>query len=276
MKQLNDILAPLVAIADAFDANNLDDEARKYWGVTGDHQENTTPHDKIELYTGRGGGRLLTLAHCMDARAFANSVMMPVSSPAWQECAATGQSCSHGPHGPDGAEQCQYCGASPEPPKGFTRQELADMLDIVKDEDQKVDNGVFLQESTDGFFTRLLSTILEQGVPQLEPDAPRLAEPVAYITEAALSCLRSGSSGMYPIKAPKWRNDETTVALYVGHAPKRKFIIGDRVTKTSGSSWTGRVVGFYSTELTPIGYCVESETETGSVQIYPERALAPK
>lgn len=53
----------------------------------------------------------------------------------------------------------------------------------------------------------------------------------------------------------------------------RKFSLAERVTKIKGSSWTGKVVGFYSTELTPIGYCVESETETGSVQIYPESAL---
>lgn len=54
----------------------------------------------------------------------------------------------------------------------------------------------------------------------------------------------------------------------------RKFNLGDRVTKTKGSSWTGLVVGFYSTSLTPIGYAVESENEPGSVQIYPESALA--
>ncbi|NEI71071.1 hypothetical protein GR212_15940 [Rhizobium lusitanum] len=53
----------------------------------------------------------------------------------------------------------------------------------------------------------------------------------------------------------------------------RAFAIGDRVRKTKGSSWQGRIVGFYSTELTPVGYCVESEREPGSVQIYPETAL---
>ena len=53
----------------------------------------------------------------------------------------------------------------------------------------------------------------------------------------------------------------------------RKFSLGQRVTKTRGSKWTGKIVGFYSTELTPIGYAVESETEIGSVQIYPEAAL---
>jgi hypothetical protein len=56
-------------------------------------------------------------------------------------------------------------------------------------------------------------------------------------------------------------------------APARKFRIGDRVRKSRGSSWQGIVVGFYSTELTPVGYCVESEREPGSVQVYPEAAL---
>lgn len=53
-----------------------------------------------------------------------------------------------------------------------------------------------------------------------------------------------------------------------------KFALGDRVTKVKGASWTGRVVGFYSTALTPTGDAVESESEAGSVQIYPEQALA--
>lgn len=46
-----------------------------------------------------------------------------------------------------------------------------------------------------------------------------------------------------------------------------------RMRKTKGSSWQGRVCGFYSTELTPIGLCIESEREPGSVQIYPISAL---
>jgi hypothetical protein len=67
----------------------------------------------------------------------------------------------------------------------------------------------------------------------------------------------------------------TPTPATVSEEAERKFKRGDRVTKTKGSSWTGRVVGFYSTDLTPIGYCVESENEPGSVQIYPEAALAP-
>lgn len=52
-----------------------------------------------------------------------------------------------------------------------------------------------------------------------------------------------------------------------------RFALGDRVTKLRGSSWTGAVVGFYSTKLTPHGVCVESENEPGSVQIYPDEAM---
>lgn len=52
-----------------------------------------------------------------------------------------------------------------------------------------------------------------------------------------------------------------------------KFRTGDRVRKIKGSEWQGRVVGWYSTDLTPEGYAVESETHKGSVQIYPASAL---
>lgn len=52
-----------------------------------------------------------------------------------------------------------------------------------------------------------------------------------------------------------------------------KFKRGDLVRKRSGSEWQGRVVGEYSTELTPEGYAVESEAHIGSVQIYPAAAL---
>ena len=51
------------------------------------------------------------------------------------------------------------------------------------------------------------------------------------------------------------------------------FNLGDVVRKKNGSDWCGRVVGFYSTKLTPRGYAVESDAHYGSVQIYPEAAL---
>ena len=52
-----------------------------------------------------------------------------------------------------------------------------------------------------------------------------------------------------------------------------KFQLGDKVRKTKGSQWHGKIVGTYSTSLTPEGYAVESSTEKGSVQIYPAAAL---
>lgn len=52
-----------------------------------------------------------------------------------------------------------------------------------------------------------------------------------------------------------------------------RYVVGDRVRKIKGSEWQGYIVGDYSTELTPEGYCVESEVHRGSVQIYPAAAL---
>ena len=60
-------LSPLKVIADAYDENNLDDEARKRWGEDYEHENQVSP-EKIELYSGRGGTQLLTLQHCFDAR----------------------------------------------------------------------------------------------------------------------------------------------------------------------------------------------------------------
>lgn len=52
-----------------------------------------------------------------------------------------------------------------------------------------------------------------------------------------------------------------------------KFKLGQHVRKIRGSEWRGKIVGTYSTDLTPEGYCIESEYHSGSVQIYPAAAL---
>lgn len=67
--------------------------------------------------------------------------------------------------------------------------------------------------------------------------------------------------------------DEIARPLLTEKWPFDTFKAGDRVRKKSGSSWHGRVVGWYSTSLTPEGYVVESEREPGSAQIYPVAAL---
>jgi len=54
---------------------------------------------------------------------------------------------------------------------------------------------------------------------------------------------------------------------------RAKFRMGQQVRKIKGAQWHGRIVGWYSTELTKEGYAVESDTEKGSVQIYPAEAL---
>ena len=66
-------LQPLVDIANAFDNNQLDDEARKYWGKDNEHENTTDPKDII-LYQGRGGYGLLTLDECLLARQVLNGV----------------------------------------------------------------------------------------------------------------------------------------------------------------------------------------------------------
>ncbi len=55
--------------------------------------------------------------------------------------------------------------------------------------------------------------------------------------------------------------------------PGFRWNYGDGVNKKSGSEWFGPVVGFYSTDLTPEGYHIESAIHKGSVQCYPVAAL---
>lgn len=56
----------LAHIYDEYLANRLDDEARRFYGVVRSEAEDR-PAAEIALYTGRGGGTLLTLQHCKDA-----------------------------------------------------------------------------------------------------------------------------------------------------------------------------------------------------------------
>lgn len=59
-------LKPLADIYAAYLDNNLDDEARRFWGSEQEH-ENKVALDQIEMVQGRGGNRLLTLQQCKDA-----------------------------------------------------------------------------------------------------------------------------------------------------------------------------------------------------------------
>mgnify|MGYP001400056487 CR=1 FL=1 len=87
--------------------------------------------------------------------------------------------------------------------------------------------------------------------------------------EVKIALMRDDDDGyLYGAANEAWCAWQTS--RYYSHPT---FPIGSRVRKIKGSRWQGRVVGTYSTELTPEGYAVESETEHGSVQIYPAHAL---
>lgn len=68
---------------------------------------------------------------------------------------------------------------------------------------------------------------------------------------------------------------ESLRALLAGASmqPGAIWPLGAKVRKKRGSSWRGTVCGYYSTPHTPVGYCVDSAFEPGSVQVWPEVAL---
>lgn len=66
-ERMADALRPLTAIADAYDDNDLDGDARKSWGSNLEHTSQILPKDVV-LVSGRGGRGLLTLEHCLEAR----------------------------------------------------------------------------------------------------------------------------------------------------------------------------------------------------------------
>ena len=49
--------------------------------------------------------------------------------------------------------------------------------------------------------------------------------------------------------------------------------MGDYAAKKGRALWRGKIVGWYRTDLTKLGYAIESHFEPGSVQIYPETAI---
>jgi hypothetical protein len=51
------------------------------------------------------------------------------------------------------------------------------------------------------------------------------------------------------------------------------FRMGESVAKKGRASWRGKIVGWYRTDLTDLGYAIESHFEPGSVQIYPQTAI---
>lgn len=60
-------LSPLALIADRWESNDLDDDARRFWGRE-DEIQNTRRPEEILLFSGRGGSELLFLSDALLAR----------------------------------------------------------------------------------------------------------------------------------------------------------------------------------------------------------------
>ena len=112
-----------------------------------------------------------------------------------------------------------------------------------------------------------------QGTDGLAGELASKIERVVKFSDTAMVCIDRDLAKR--ILTALRRTDRKAVLeeAYLGKAWLGGFNLRSRVTKIKGSNWTGKVVGFYSTDLTPEGYAVESETEKGSVQIYPRAAL---
>lgn len=76
----------------------------------------------------------------------------------------------------------------------------------------------------------------------------------------------------------EWSDEMEKLQEFMAVLQRAKFAFGARVRKKKrkpeSSSWHGHVCGFYiNPQTNEIGCNVESERETGSVQIYPESML---
>ena len=105
-------------------------------------------------------------------------------------------------------------------------------------------------------------------------EASRCASKVGAASEGVVAARLYASSGF----DERLNVEQSSVAAGASHDHQippfpATFGLGDRVRKKSGAAWQGRIVGWYSTQLTPEGYAVESEAHPGSVQIYPVAAL---
>lgn len=85
---------------------------------------------------------------------------------------------------------------------------------------------------------------------------------------------RESSMPIQDTQVPSMSIDIPTLVGILTTHNNATFHIKDRVRKKSGSWWEGTVVGTYSTEQTPEGYCVQLDhVPNGAVQIYPANAL---
>lgn len=53
------------------------------------------------------------------------------------------------------------------------------------------------------------------------------------------------------------------------------FAFGASAKKKGKADWRGRICGWYRTDMTPLGYVIESAYHFGSVQLYPATGIEP-
>lgn len=53
------------------------------------------------------------------------------------------------------------------------------------------------------------------------------------------------------------------------------FAFGSFAKKKGKADWRGRICGWYRTDMTPLGYVIESAYHFGSVQLYPATGIEP-
>jgi len=117
----------------------------------------------------------------------------------------------------------------------------------------------------------------EPNTANAEPDlfaaVALMAEAATAITTLQAELAASRQANAASVDDHKSQSVIDNTACVAQTIDKPRYKLGDFVQKKRGSSWRGVVVGFYSTVYTPIGYCVDSAFEPGSVQVWPEAAL---
>lgn len=124
----------------------------------------------------------------------------------------------------------------------------------------------------DGWFEQAMSAALTAAF-------SAMSEPVCHLVWLQSRRTPDDVEDYYEVSRPGDKSVDGSDPFPVYAAPQpaavtaHTFQIGDFVRKRSGSWWEGRVVGFYSTDQTPDGVCVQLDKPMGPVQIYPVSAL---
>lgn len=147
---------------------------------------------------------------------------------------------------------------------------VTDRAELIARADQRIKA---LREERRGFDAKLIEDLIAALRQPAQPEAGKHPSHEARFSDASSFDEICEKCGATDIAGGGWGKLAEPCPAKPTPDALRAFALGDRVTKIKGSSWTGRVVGFYSTALTPEGYAVESENEPGTVQIYPRAAL---